>query len=292
MPHRVEHLGLVGHVAEVVRDVGHRVGHVGDIRPGRAREDGHLLEGLHPGLEVAGLRHEGTERADDVVGLHSGRVALLERELLELLRIDPLAVPRIALHVAGVGEVELGDLRWSDVDLVRGVIRLDSNKTDDPRAWAMSPDVLATLEWWRERATEADTRVLSVDGVHLDVAPLADLLRADVRRAGVTRAELFEDSATRQPIRAHDLRATFCTLSLANGKTETWVADRTGHRSSQMINAYGRQARQWSELNLGGLTPLDGALGAIAPCLPPNRSRLRDLNSRPTVYETVALPLS
>jgi integrase len=69
------------------------------------------------------------------------------------------------------------------------------------------------------------------------------MLRADLKTAGVTRAELFERSAVRQPIRVHDLRATFVTVGLANGKTETWVADRTRHRSSAMINRYRRQAR-------------------------------------------------
>jgi integrase len=39
----------------------------------------------------------------------------------------------------------------------------------------------------------------------------------------------------RKPVRVHDLRATFVTVSLANGKTETWVQDRTGHKSTLMI---------------------------------------------------------
>jgi integrase len=74
------------------------------------------------------------------------------------------------------------------------------------------------------------------------------------------RAELFERNASRQPIRLHDLRATFVTVSLANGKTETWVSDRTGHKSSQMIALYARQARQWNELALGPLGALDELL--------------------------------
>jgi integrase len=61
--------------------------------------------------------------------------------------------------------------------------------------------------------------------------------------AGVERPSLFEKSATRLPLRAHDLRATFVTLSLASGKTEAWVSDRTGHKSSTMINRYRRRAR-------------------------------------------------
>ncbi len=82
----------------------------------------------------------------------------------------------------------------------------------------------------------------------------------DLRTAGITRSELFERTASRQPIRLHDLRATFVTVSLANGKTEQWVMDRTGHKSSQMIALYARQARTWAELNLGPLLPLDTLL--------------------------------
>ncbi|MBX3192081.1 MAG: hypothetical protein KF819_34140, partial [Labilithrix sp.] len=82
----------------------------------------------------------------------------------------------------------------------------------------------------------------------------------DLRTAGVDRAELFERSAARQPIRLHDLRATFVTVSLANAKTEQWVTDRTGHKSSQMLSTYTRQARTWAELGLGALQPLDRLL--------------------------------
>src|SRR5690606_7334475 len=39
-------------------------------------------------------------------------------------------------------------------------------------------------------------------------------------------------------------------------RTETWVADRTGHKSSQMINRYRRAARSASELGLGELSPM------------------------------------
>jgi integrase len=54
-------------------------------------------------------------------------------------------------------------------------------------------------------------------------------------------------------MRAHDLRATFVTISLATSKTETWISDPTGHRSHEMIETYRRKARTW---NLGELGPL------------------------------------
>jgi hypothetical protein len=93
---------------------------------------------------------------------------------------------------------------------------------------------------------------------------LAEVLTAALLEAGATRAELHHDGVNRRKLRVHDLRATFVTLSLANGKTETWVADRTGHRSSQMINRYRRAARSAAELGLGPLLPLDVAIPELS----------------------------
>ena len=39
---------------------------------------------------------------------------------------------------------------WPDLDLERGVIRLDTNKTDDPRSWVLGEDVTRALEAWRK----------------------------------------------------------------------------------------------------------------------------------------------
>jgi integrase len=170
----------------------------------------------------------------------------------------------------GMRRDEAASLRWCDLNLDRGVIRLDENKTDDPRAWALDPGVVRALKAWRSGHGVRDRPqdpVFQEEGRRLYVDQLARQLRGDLNAAGATRAELFERSAVRQPIRVHDLRATFVTVSLANGKTETWVADRTGHRSSAMINRYRRAARTWAELALGSLAPLDEAIPELS--LPP-----------------------
>jgi hypothetical protein len=90
----------------------------------------------------------------------------------------------------------------------------------------------------------------------------AELLRGHLRAIGLAeeRPELFESTAQRKQIRVHDLRGTFVTVSLANNKTESWISDRTGHRSSAMINNYKRVARGFQELEIGTLSPLDSAL--------------------------------
>ena len=165
----------------------------------------------------------------------------------------------------GLRRDELGGIRWRDVDLGRGHVLLDENKTDDPRSWALEPGVARALRAWKvvfQAGAQPDDLVFREPGGGrpLYTMHLADNLRDDLRAAGVTRSALFERSETRRPLRVHDLRATFVTVSLANGKTETWVADRTGHRSSAMINRYRRAARTWAELSLGPLAPLDEAV--------------------------------
>lgn len=65
------------------------------------------------------------------------------------------------------------------------------------------------------------------------------------------------------------------TIALANGKTETWVQDRTGHKSSVMINLYRRQARKAAELNLGPLKPLHEAIPDLSqPSVPAESSEI------------------
>ena len=149
-------------------------------------------------------------------------------------------------------------LSWRDLDLRRGIVRLDTNKTQDPRAWALHEGVVAAVHAWRERYNSGrpatELVFLRLDGTAFKLR--ADDFRRDLSLAGVVRHELFERTIARRPIRLHDLRATFVTIALATGRTETWVADRTGHRSSEMINRYRRPARSHRELGLGELVRL------------------------------------
>jgi integrase len=163
----------------------------------------------------------------------------------------------------GMRTSEALGLQWLDLDLERGAVRLDQNKTDDPRAWALDPGVvraLVRLKALRPQAASSASVFVNALGRRFSHANLAKDFRAHLALAGVTRPELFEDSAARRPIRAHDLRSSFVTVKLGTGKTEAWISDRTGHRSSAMIARYRRAAGHFAELNLGDLAPLDEAI--------------------------------
>ena|GEM_PF-726191 len=155
-------------------------------------------------------------------------------------------------------------LTWEDLDLERGALTLDKNKTDDPRAWALDSSVTRALAAYKGlRKPKPDDIVFQ----SIETPKLAKALRADLKAAGVNRAELSKKSESRLALRVHDLRGTFVTLALASGRTETWVADRTGHKSSIMINTYRRAARSAAELGVGTLVPLDQAIPEFRPAV-------------------------
>lgn len=96
---------------------------------------------------------------------------------------------------------------------------------------------------------------------------LAAKLREHLRAAGIDRPELFTNTEHRRHVCALDARATFITISLTNGKSETWISDRTGHRSSAMIQRYNRKKRMLKQLLRGKrrtLVPLDEAIPELS----------------------------
>jgi integrase len=154
-------------------------------------------------------------------------------------------------------------LTWADVDLRHGLVKLDENKTDDPRSWSLAPEVVRALTAWKALTKGKPNG--TVFGIRKTKSERqAATFRADLIRAGITRPELHNSTKSRLAVRFHDLRGVFVTMSLANGRSETWVADRTGHKSSVMINTYRRTARSWSEANIGTLADMALAIPELA----------------------------
>jgi integrase len=154
-----------------------------------------------------------------------------------------------------------------------GHIVLDETKNGRGASWALDPGTTEALRRWQRICppgpwvfpTEALPRFRrrrSGKPLHVDHA--AEILRAALKGAGVARPKLFQNGNNRMQLRAHDLRATFVTLSLANGRSEDWVMRRTGHSSSIMLNRYRRESRTAQELGLGWLLPLHEAIPELA----------------------------
>lgn len=169
----------------------------------------------------------------------------------------------------GVRRENAATLEWSNVTLDlpsgAGSIVLDETKNGRGGAWALDPSTAEAFRRWR-RLCPSDRWIFPAEaaprfrrrraGMPLHVDHAAEVLRRALKEAGVDRPKLYQSGNNRLRIRAHDLRATFVTLALANGKTEDWVMQRTGHSSSVMLARYRRDAKTAQELGLGWLHPL------------------------------------
>ncbi len=211
----------------------------------------------------------------------------------------------------GMRKEEAATLEWSDargpnargwVDLERGWVYLDQHKTHEamgPKDWPLDPGVVAALARWRKGGPKSRYVFPSPtdSGRPLDVEHLADALREAVCAVGLDKAhpELLENTARRKNLVAHDLRAVFVTLALAQGRGEGWITRRTGHTSSA-FNRYRRAAANLAEGSAVALVPLHEAIpelagdstSPIACGLPPGRRKGAPRRSRnPLEYKHI-----
>jgi len=145
---------------------------------------------------------------------------------------------REALYVAAIGtglrQGELLALRWQDVDLVRGELRvrhslgrftreLAETKTERSRRMLrMPPRVVLALNAHRERQTVVPMSGLvfsTADGSPLHSVNVTLGFQRALRRLGLPRR------------RFHDLRHTFATLALEAGEDLAMVSRALGHAS-------------------------------------------------------------
>jgi integrase len=185
-------------------------------------------------------------------------------------------------------------LTWANLTLDVGPGRsgravIDHTKNGEPLHWVLDPGTTEALRRWRlicpSRVwvfpAEAVPRYRrSRRGNHMAIGSIALHLRKALETADVERREqLFQRDAFRLRLRAHDLRATFITLALAQGRSEDWVRTRTGHRTSQMIARYRLEAKTAQELELGWLLPLHEVIPELAALGPEEPSPERELSA-------------
>jgi len=167
-------------------------------------------------------------------------------------------------------------LEWSHLVLDRpdrsGICSVSKNKNGMAQTWVLDPGTSEALRRWQKICPSTKyvftNRALKNPQGDKDRPVNVQHLAGDLRRwlelAGVKRPMLYARTDNQVPLRAHDLRATFVTLSLALDKSEAWVMQRTGHMSSVMLNRYRRAARTAEELTLGWLLPMHEVIPELA----------------------------
>lgn len=165
-------------------------------------------------------------------------------------------------------------LTYGHIDWRRGVVRIEKHwtKTKRGRFWKLDSDVLRALRRQFIATGRDSSRAIFTldDGRRITRAMVDTRFIADLRTAGIDRAELLDSTADSRRLRAHDCRATFVTLARKMGRrfdgsteivmTDRWIMDRTGHETIDMLAKYERFVRHAASLDLGWFAPLDRCL--------------------------------
>lgn len=188
------------------------------------------------------------DRADHITALIDAA-----GELDAEARADRRDVPRRAivatLALAGLRIGELQALRWREVDLAAGRLKVADAKTD---AGVREVDLLPTL---REELMDLKARTRRgrpedyVFATATGSAPLATNLRRRVLAKAVERANERLEAADQAPLpehlTPHSLRRTFASLLFALGHAAPIVMDQLGHTDPKLtLRIYARAMRR------------------------------------------------
>lgn len=206
------------------------------IRPGRLRTDSPVSSYLRPGRD-----------APKLFGF------LYPSELLALLACSDVPIERRVLYAlavyTGLRKGSLYALKWGGIDFQHRTITSLHSKTGLPQLFEAPETLMNLLKAWHayRGAPKRDAAVVSRVPTR---EREARVLREDLAAAKVDRATLTGEGGDNiQPLRFHDLRATFVTWAMREGRGDGWISDRTGHLTPEMRSRYARAARTLSDLD-------------------------------------------
>jgi integrase len=149
---------------------------------------------------------------------------------------------------------ELAAIRWSDVDLDKGVIGVSKAydfKKDEPKPYPktskgvrkvpIEPELMPLLNYLREGAEPSDTVLPNLPPAEDWAATLRDHLK----RAGVDRAALFENTKTVKHITLYDLRATGISWRCLRKDYGPDIQRNAGHEKYATTEGYIRDVQDY-----------------------------------------------
>ncbi|HEX7481244.1 MAG TPA: tyrosine-type recombinase/integrase [Polyangiales bacterium] len=221
------------------------------IKPGRLRKDNPVSVDLRPSKDAAKL-----------YGF------LYPAELLSVLGCQSVPVARrvyYALAVyTGLRKGSLSALTWGSVNFQERTIVSLVSKTGTAQHFEVPETLVLLLTRWREHNGNPKGDALIVADLGCREGREAETLRADLKAAGVTRELLFSKAGNVEPLRFHDMRATFVTWAHRAGKGYGWISDRTGHMSAAMIQRYERGARMLEDTRYQPFPDISKAIPELA----------------------------
>ena len=154
-----------------------------------------------------------------------------EVEYQQLLEVCPLWLRRIVIMARGTGmrQGEILKLRWSDVDLQTGFVRLKASmtKTDEARSVRLLPEVIAML---RETPRALHTQQVFLSATNRPIPYWTTYVqktwKQSLEKAGIEGACF------------HDLRHDFVTRAMRSGNASHVVMKQVGHKTDSMLRRY------------------------------------------------------
>jgi integrase len=195
---------------------------------------------------------------------------LYPSEVLAILRNTEIAVGRRVLYAlaayTGLRKSTLYALTWASFDDEHGTLTYFArqNKTRVARIFVLEFGLREILRAWRDLSGEPGGEAKIVQRIKMEKRREPAQLRADLQASGVKRALLFSQTEGNEPIRFHDLRATFCTWAKRAGKSDGWITDRAGWVEPEMMARYDRQARTLADLQIVPFPDLSEAIPELA----------------------------
>jgi integrase len=242
----------------------------------QAVEYGHAPRNVAAGkrrrLPAAKPRRTRLDRADAIA-------ALLDAagELDAERRSEPYRRPLLAVLVFGglrIGEALA--LRWGDVDLARGTLRIRRSKTEaGERTVTMLPalrDELAALRAQRDRDRNALVFATATGRQRLATNVRNRTLAPAVERASAALVKRGEEPLP--ALTPHSLRRTYCSLLYALGRTPPQVMAQMGHTTpnlalaiyaAEMDRSDGEPERLRALVEGRELPPVRAAFGQMEP---------------------------
>jgi integrase len=168
-----------------------------------------------------------------------GRVRFLDDDerdrLIEACQQSPCAylLPVVVMAIStGARYSEIMHLRWRDIDLERGVARLERTKNGERRALPLTHKALELIRQLHKEASPDNRDLLfpRADG-------LAPFAIQKYWKAALKKADI-------EDFRFHDLRHSAASYLAMNGATLAEIAEVLGHKTLQMVKRYAHLSDQ------------------------------------------------
>ena len=236
--------------------------------------------------------------------------------LLEAAKASPFYPIIVTAVNSGLRQGELLGLRWRDVNLDlaflsvsqvlykrRGICEFKEPKSDHSRRKVnLTPTLALFLRDCRNRREAEQIRLGSL--LTLDDLVFSNIEKTPVDPGTLTHAFRQIADSVGLKCRFHDLRHTFASLMLMAGANAKVVSEALGHSSvgftldtySHVLPTMQKTAMSNLDKLLGPAMPENKSVSNLSATFEDSRgkkwSQREDLNPRPAVYETAALPLS